>query len=222
MTTFHPGSRSWEAAVDAEALKVTLRESGWRTEHDADVVLRSMTLPFYPGRRLIMATCSRWQPDTVALYWLEGPDGVYRLNGVAPPVHEVNAKSDQHITEHMAIGYMIFFCFFVRGDDGPFLILASLEDPYLPPALRQAGGSEAESEAGRLLAARYQSPRYHGVDAEGRLRYSATLMYSDAIFVADFLVHPGGMVEMIDDSTVLAGLPCRIDAPITLSREFQP
>jgi hypothetical protein len=34
------------------------------------------------------------------------------------------------------------------------------------------------------------------------------------MFIADFLVHPSGMVEMLADWPVASGLPDKIDAPI--------
>lgn len=222
-STFHPSNRAWERVSGSPSMKARLQEGSWRAEHDPDVVLHSMTLPYYPGRRLIMASCPHWKPETTALYWLVGADDIYRLNGVSPPIHEVNAKSNQRITEETALAYMGFFCFFVRGEEGPFAIIETLDDPYLPSALKQAGHSdEAEPNERRLLALRHQSPRYHGTDADGKFRYSACVFYSNAVFVADLLVHPGGMVEMQSDTPLLGDLPFRIDAPLTLAREFQP
>ncbi len=50
-----------------------------------------------------MATCPNWAPASTALYWLQGSDDLYRLNGVSPPIHEANKKSNQRITEADAL-----------------------------------------------------------------------------------------------------------------------
>lgn len=223
MSTFHPSNPAWELITGSPAMKARLREGTWRAEHDADVVLHSMTLPFYPGHRLVMATCAHWKPESTALYWLVGADSTYRLNGVSPPIHEANAKIGQRITEETALAYLFFFCFFVRGEEGPFAVVTSLDDPYLPAALRHASDPYGDtSEERRLLALRHQSPRYHGMEESGYLRCSAMMFYSNAMFIADLLVQPGGMVEMKNDTPVMADLSCRVDAPLTLAKEFQP
>lgn len=223
MSMYHPSSPAWEKVKGSPSMKAQLQEGAWRQEHDADVVLHSMTLPFYPGYRLIMATCVHWKPESTALYWLVGADKIYRLNGVSPPIHEANALIGQRITEATALAYLTFFCFFVRGEEGPFAIVGSLDDPYLPTALQHARDPYCETtEERRLLALRYQSPRYHGTTDGGEIRYSALVFYSNAMFTADLLVHPGGMVDMKDDIPVMAELSCRVDAPLTLSPEFQP
>ena len=223
MSIFHPSSPAWEQVKGNPSIKARLQEGAWRQEHDADVVLHSMALPFYPGHRLIMATCHHWRPQSTALYWLVGADTTYRLNGVSPPIHEANAKIGQCITEDTALAYVTFFCFFVRGNEGPFAVVGSPDDPYLPTALRHARDPYDETtEERRLLALRYQSPRYHGINDDGKILYSALIFYSNAMFVADFLIHPGGMVDMRDDTPVIADLSCRVDAPLTLSPEFLP
>lgn len=223
MSTYHPSSPAWEPISDHEFMKAMLRRNTWRPEHDADVILRGMALPFYPNHRLIMARCPHWTPEPTALYWLVGPDDTYPLVGVSPPIHEANAKSGQRITKETSLAYLIFFCHFVHGEDGPFAVLESLDNPYLPPASKNMHDLDAmESRDLRLLALRHQSPRYHGTGADGRFRYSATLLYSNAIFLADLLIHPSGMIEMLNDAPLITDLSFQAVAPMTLSREFQP
>jgi len=223
MSLFHPSSPAWAPISDSQFMKARLQGNAWRPEHDPDVILRGMALPFYPGHRLIMARCPHWKPESTALYWLVGSSDIYPLSGVSPPIHEANEKSGQRITRETALAYLIFFCHFVHGEEGPFAILESLDNPYLPPAPKHARDPNAvESRELRLLTLRHQSPRYHGTDADGNFRYSATMLYSDAIFLADLLIHPGGMVEMRDDTPLITNLSFRAVAPLTLAREFQP
>ena len=42
----------------------------------------------------------------------------------------------------------------------------------------------------------------------------AVIYYSNAIFLANFAVEPGGMVRMLDDEPIAADLPAKIHAPI--------
>lgn len=222
MSDFHPSDPGWEPLDDPKTF-AQLQPSGWRAEHSKGVALKSRALPFYPKHRLVMAKSAAWTPRSAFLYWLVGEQGVYHLNGTSPPIHEVNAKSGQKLTADVVVPYLKFFCFFVRGEEGPFLIIDSLDCPYLPKIMRAPNeeGEETHTEH-ELLASRYQSVRTFGTEEDGTFRVSATLFYSNAIFVADLLVQPSGMIEMKSDAPVMADLPVKIDAPLAIDAEFAP
>ena len=162
-------------------------------------------LDFYPRLDLIRLTDPAWLPEGVCVYLIQWKDDrLYRLNGTSPPIHEVNAKAPLKLTEALAADYLRFFCFFVRGDEGPFHICADTADPLLP--------SEATG-----VAEHVEPPRFYGADSDGKFRLSAPVFYSNAVFSADFLVAPTGMVEMLDDQPVTADLPAKIAAPLVVT-----
>jgi hypothetical protein len=45
---------------------------------------------------------------------------------------------------------------------------------------------------------------------------SGLVYYSNAVFVADFSVQLGGMVEMVSDTSVVADLPARVNVPLEI------
>ena len=145
-------------------------------------------------------------------YCLEDNGKVFRLNGTSPPIHEFNSKQPPDLSGEYAIDYLKFFCFFVHGESGPFYIIDGRDAPYLPESCNGKSGSESTcSTAFRRV---YRAPQHFGIRDDGKHRISALLYYSNAMFVADFLVYPSGMVEMSADWPVISGLPDKIDAPI--------
>ena len=167
-------------------------------------------LDFYPGLDLIRLTDPDWLPQGVCIYLIQGRDDeLYRLKGTSPPIHEVNAKVPLKLTEALAPGYLRFFCFFVHGEEGPFHICADTADPLLPSA-----------DTG--VAEHVEPPRVYGADPNGKFRLSASVFYSNAVFNADFLVAPTGMIEMLDDRPVIVGLPAQIAAPLIVTNSSKP
>ena len=176
------------------------------------------SLPFYPGGRLLQFRHTRWVEQQQRLCFLEVGDKLVWLNGTSPPIHEVNATGALLLDEANVLDYLCFFCFFVRGEEGPFLILDSIDTPFLPKGITDyrmpAGKGPAAS-----FAELFRPPMLHGRDAAGKFRVDAMMYYSNAVFTADMLVQPGGMVEMQDDEPMLADLPSKIDAPLIVRNE---
>jgi hypothetical protein len=155
-----------------------------------------------------------WAPPNLFIYALHKGDSVHLLQGTSPPIHTFNAEGHLALTPETVVPYLQFFSFFVRGDEGPFYLVARRDAPYLPNGLRQGTSAEGLADAQRDFEARYQSPRTFGRSGDGKWRCSGTIMYSNAVFIADFLIQTGGMVEMLNDTPVLADLPIKIWAPI--------
>ncbi|MEQ5768100.1 ankyrin repeat domain-containing protein [Halomonas sp. H33-56] len=181
-------------------------------KHLADnrLVADACRLPWYPDATLIRLQHPDWMQG-LALYFVEeGAAGVHaprpltRLTGTAPPIHELNARQPIQLCAANALGYLRFFCFFVRGPDGPFYIVDSLEDPLLP----------VHPDIQAIVAGSCHAPRQDPADDEDVYRYLATLYYADAFFLARFMLSDSGNIEMLDDEPIAAGLPERIHAPL--------
>ena len=102
--------------------------------------------------------------------------------------------------------YLRFFCFFVRGEDGPFLIAEDMSNEDLPKNM--------DAQTRSVIEGTVRPATYEGKDPQGRLLCDAVVFYSNALFIAQFAVQPTGMIEMLDDEPIAGDLPVRVDAPI--------
>ena len=197
----HRRLEAGEMATLANRLNPVDGKGAFSPETTGEVIV----LDFYPGLDLIRLTDPAWLPEGVCVYLIQRKDdGLYRLNGTSPPIHEVNAKAPLKLTEALTADYLRFFCFFVRGEEGPFHICADTADPLLP--------SEATG-----VAEHVEPPRVYGADSDGKFRLSAPVFYSNAVFNVDFLVEPTGMIKMLDDRPIMADLPAKIVAPLVVT-----
>ena len=160
-------------------------------------------LPFYPDKELIVLRNDSWRPLGAQLCFVQGEGDLWHLNGTSPPIHEINANTELVLTESNVLNYLAFFCFFVRGEEGPFFIIDRPENMFLP---KGAFNDELKEV--------YRAPQLWGQDPDGDWRASALIYYSNAVFIADFSIHLSGMVEMEDDQPVLADLEDEISAPL--------
>lgn len=163
-------------------------------------------LPFYDAVALIRLKDRSWGKPKLAIYYLTMEGNLFRLNGTSPPIHEVNAKAPVKITDDNVIEYLKFFCFFVRGDAGPFLIAETMDDPYIPKNL------DPKTQA--VIEGTVRAASYEGKNEQGYFMCDAVVYYSNALFIANFAVQPSGMIEMLDDEPIAADLAVTVDAPV--------
>lgn len=176
-----------------------------RVSAETTEVLWTM-LPWYDTVAMIRIVDPSWTDKSLVIYYLTYDSSIFRLNGTSPPIHEVNAKAPVKITEKNVLDYLKFFCFFVRGEEGPFYLLEDINDPNLP----EISDQHIEKTISDVIV----SSNYKETDDEGVLICNGTIFYSNAIFKANFRVKPTGMVEMVDDVPLLADLPIKIIAAL--------
>ena len=164
-------------------------------------------LPFYDNVAMIRVKDPAWSPADLFIYYLTDQGNLYWLNGTSPPIHEVNAKAPVKITDDNVLEYLRFFRFFVRGEEGPFLIAESMDDPYIPKNIDDRTRSVIE---GTIRPATYE-----GKNEKGFFLCDAVVFYSNALFIANFAVQPGGMIEMLDDEPIAADLSVKVGAPVS-------
>lgn len=164
-------------------------------------------LPFYETVALIRVHDPNWVKKSLRIYYLTDKGNLFRLNGTSPPIHEVNAKASVKINQDNVLEYLRFFCFFVRGEEGPFYIAESMEDPYMPAEMDETSRSVIE---GTIRPASFE-----GMNDQGHFLCDAVVFYSNALFIANFAVQPSVMIEMLDDEPIAADLPVKIDAPVS-------
>lgn len=174
------------------------------TESSTKVAWRPV--PFYETVVLVRLTDPTWTPRNLVLYYLVDQGTPYRLNGQSWPIHEINSKAPIKVTPENVLEYLKFFCFFVRGEEGPFLVAETITDPYMPANM------DAQTKA--VIEGTLREASFEGLDANGNYMCDAVVFYSNALFIANFQVQPNGFIEMLDDETIASDLPTRVDAPI--------
>jgi len=219
----------------AESKRAILAQlSEWKDESlpiVPSVEVHLASLPFYEDPiQLLRLSDPKW--EGAILYFLYNGERFSQLNGSSPPIHEANAgglcrqvedgiasekteKNDPseeaspfiNLNLENAADYLRFFCFFVRGKEGPFFIFEDVDMKEVPD-----GFTHDEYEKLSELA----RPAAIVQDGED-FRAFGFVYYYDALFAADFLIEQGGMVRMIDDHPIEADLTCKIDCPITYS-----
>lgn len=164
-------------------------------------------LPFYQNVAIIRVHEPMWINSRMVIYYLTYKGNLFRLNGTSPPIHEVNAKSPIQLTEDNALDYLKFFCFFVRGEKGPFYVVENTKDPLFPKDIDETTLLLIEESAHPL--------KIKEIDSNGNFLCDALVFYSNALFEASFSIQRTGMVEMLNDEPIAGDLLCKIDAPIS-------
>lgn len=164
-------------------------------------------LPFYKTVALVRLRDSNWDPSHLNVYYLTSKGELTRLDGTSPPIHMMNAEAPIKVTEENVLDYLRFFCFFVRGEEGPFLISETM-DSYGLPKNMDAGTQKAVE--GVLRPASYE-----GKNDDGHYLCDAIVFYSNALFLSNFAIQPSGMIEMMEDDPLVTDLPVRVDQPVS-------
>lgn len=165
------------------------------------------SLPFYEQVVLIRVRDRTWLPDNLAIFYLANQGQLTRLDGTSPPIHQTNGDAPIRINDDNVLEYLRFFCFFVRGEDGPFLIAESMDTPGMP--------KEMDDTTRRAIEGTIRPASFEGKNAEGYWLCDAIVFYSNALFFSNFAVQPTGMIEMTDDDPLAQDLPIKVSAPIT-------
>lgn len=164
-------------------------------------------LPFYDSVALIKVRDPSWANQKLNVYYLTDQGNLFRLNGTSPPIHEVNAKAPVKIKPENVLDYLRFFCFFVRGEEGPFYVAETMDDANMPTQMDETTRSVIE---GTIRPASFES-----MNDQGHYLCDAVVFYSNALFIANFAVQPTGMIEMLDDEPIAADLPVRVEVPVS-------
>lgn len=152
-------------------------------------------LPFYKKVALIKVEDQAWGPNVGPLFFLGYGGNFYRLNGMSTPIHEVNHTAKIHLNEKNVLDYLRFFCFFVHGDKGPFLIAEDPEALNLPDSIRP--------EVKELINDSVTPATFNGMTSDGKYDCSGMVYYGTSLFSAQFHVYPNGLIEMVDDEPIV-------------------
>jgi hypothetical protein len=159
-------------------------------------------LPFYNTVALVRVDDRAWAPNTGPFWFLAKQGKMFLLDGSSAPIHDANEADPIKLSEAHALDYLRFFCYFVHGDEGPFLIVENIDHPALDK-------SRLEDATRKVIEDAIRPAAYEGRSAEGAYIASGMVLYGNALFSARFSMTENGMIEMIDDEPVAADLPVR-------------
>ena len=196
---------SWHDCEPAEigALLAEFRSRAARSfESVAILRARRARLPFYDDHELFDLLL-HGVPGVDRAVLLHSQSNTQWLDGQSAPIHAVNELESLELTDAIALDYVRFFLFAMRGDQGAFVLI---EDPGELSVATLAVGEEAGDAATRLETARakWQPLRFDGHTDDGRMRVQATVAYAGGLYASVFAVKRDGEIEMIDDQPIVS------------------
>ena len=203
---------SWEPCDSKQGAAALKRLASQQPAFFADAKLissRQSRLSFYQSHRLMELEFVR-DHGAERAFVLDGPRGSEWLNGESAPIHDTNEAESLKLTKATAAEYIMFFFYFLRADEGGFVLIESSDE--VAPAVDAGGRSEDNDEGKALTLEEVRSKarplRIQKRDAKGRWLAEVTVAYGGALFTAWIAVEPGGIVEMTDDNPIgeLGGL----------------
>ena len=198
---FHPVPRRAWVPVEGDDRVALLDRAGIEApalRAEDGIEARVCTLAFYDRVDWVELADRGRSPARLAYMLLgEGQPPVV-LDGTSSPIHEVNARRHPRLTRETVAQYLEFFCSSTTGDEGRFLIIDHVSEIEWrePP----------DESIHRELAARIRAPRVTGGNAEAGFELTASVLYAEAVFDAQFGVAPDGTVEMTADTPLVEEL----------------
>ncbi|MEJ8476957.1 hypothetical protein, partial [Roseibium algae] len=175
---------------------------------------RIADLGFYAGWSLVEVQVGAPNPisdtNSALMSALVGQSTAILLDGTSPPLHGLNGSGLLDLSGPEATAaYLRFFCSYVHGKEGPFLVVETVEDL----ALRGDVIAKVRHDLSDLILPPKQVPPPtaggSGEAPPDALFYTATLLYADHLFKVRFQISANGMVDMLEDD------PLAEDVPIT-------
>lgn len=182
----------------------TIDERHQTSEDQTEIHWRQ--LPFYKQAALVRLRDSQWDPSNLNVYYLTYKGELTRLDGTSPPIHQMNAEAPIKLDEDNILDYLRFFCFFVRGEEGPFLVSETMETFGLP---------EMDEGTSKAVEGVLRPATYEGKNDEGHYMCDAIVFYSNALFLANFAIQQSGMIEMLEDDPLVQDLSVKVDVPVS-------
>jgi hypothetical protein len=203
---------TWEACAGDSAAQAMTRMAESLPQYFADsttIDSRCARLPFYRRFRLIEVRFVRaGEPERAFL--LDGEGETHWLDGTSPPIHQTNATEPLKLTNDTVLDYVRFFLFFLRADEGAFMLVES------PKEITAAEHDDAwfEQFQGKLdfevaalwthlanARSRVIPLEIEKVDEDGRWIVKGSVVYGGRLALVTFAVAPHGAIEMLDDQS---------------------
>jgi dipeptidyl aminopeptidase/acylaminoacyl peptidase len=194
----------WVPCVDGQAAEILQRLVGvmpYEVRGWTLVNARWSHLSFYEAHRLVELEFVR-DRDTARAFVLEGPRHTLWLNGQSTPIHEVNEAEALALTDSTVDDYLRFFFYFVRGDNGPFVIIEFSDQIESADGVGPHAGDDVDTLTLDDALGKARPLLNHGRVAAGHWLIDVTVAYDGDLFGAQMAVQPSGLVEMTDDEPI--------------------
>lgn len=195
----------WQAVTGSNMepfLKLINPIQGKHTASESSATVEWAQMPFYNTIALLRVDDTMWPSSTGPFWFLAKQGRIFLLDGSSAPIHEANEADPIIVTEEKALEYLRFFCYFVHGDEGPFLIVEDINHPAIDK-------SNLDATTRKVIEDALRPATFEGKTDEGSFEASAMVLYGNALFSARFSMSENGMIEMIDDEPVAADLPVK-------------
>jgi hypothetical protein len=203
---------SWRELSPADAMAVLALIGQWHRVGDCRVPfplahacdrVRTRQLACYDGALLVEVQGMSGNGRVGIASFLLADDGVHAIDGRSLWLHERNELFGTGLDGPDAwLDYLRLFATRVHADEGAFWPLESADD-LLARAL--------DVESVRTACASHAHPiRPCGYDEEGRRLFSTAVCYGQGLYESVFALAPDGLLEMVDDRPLAAGLPLRV------------
>lgn len=194
----------------AAFLKVTQLKRGLGVNPD-NLKIQEQALSWSAGSRLYRVT-GGWEPRALVLYFLAEPGGaLHPLDGTFKPIKKLNAAVPVSLNMQTVRDYLWFQTFFVRGKEGPFLIVETTQDRYLPQL--ENAGIEILPRYGVLEKIPRALSCMPGSEPV-KFTCNGAVYYSNAMFDATFEISGQGDVTIPKSRPVAVKLHHFVNAPI--------
>lgn len=196
---------NWQQVTGAQVepfLKLINPIQGKHNASAASAKVEWAQLPFYTTIALVRVNDNAWAPGTGPFWFLAKQGRMFLLDGSSAPIHDANEADPIKVTEANTLEYLRFFCYFVHGDEGPFLIIEDINHPAIDKA-------KLDDAKRKVIEDSLRPAAFEGKTAAGAYEASAMVLYGNALFSARFSMTENGMIEMIDDEPVAADLPVK-------------
>ena len=206
---FHDDDK-WNAVNDAEKQGFFDKVGTIDGKHETSVDTTEVhwrQISFYKQVALVRLRDPNWDPAHLCIYYLTNKGELTRLDGTSPPIHMMNAEAPIKLNEDNILDYVRFFCYFVRGEEGPFLVCETMDTYGLPEA--------PDSSTTKAIEGVLRPATYEGKNDDGHYMCDAVIYYSNALFLSNFMIQQTGMIEMLEDDPLLTDLPMRVDSPVS-------
>lgn len=189
----------WRKARPGSVVDRSAREQDWWDRPGTRIEVA--TLPFYPARQACVARVTEVADGTrEQTHYIVAGREWRRLASNIALVHQTNQDVSLDLYSldlDAARDYLRFFCFFLRGPEGPFLFLEAAA-LVMPPGLP----TDEKALIARLVA----PPLVIRDEANKRFVAAVNLVYDDVVFACDFAVTANGKVKMCHNSIIASSL----------------
>lgn len=165
---------------------------------------RSSSMSFYADHRLMELEFVHDQ-GTAKAFALDGPRRTAWLNGSSEPIHDANDAESLVLTDATVVDYVRFFFYFLRADEGAFILIESKDEIGSAQNVGDATAEPDDEEVVLTLEAargEVHPLELRGRDSAGRWLLDATVAYDGTLFSTSVAVEPDGEIDMTDDDPI--------------------